>query len=63
MVYWQALIHSYSLQISLINIYEYPLIQIKNIYFKIEFLLLYAKYSTFNPLPYTEILIESQKNC
>ena len=43
MVYWQALIHSYSLQISLINIYEYPLIQIKNIYFKIEFLFLYAK--------------------
>ena len=63
MVYWQVPIHLYSLQISLINIYEYPLIHIKNIYFKIEFLLLYAKYSTFNPLPYTEILIESQKNC
>ena len=58
MVYWQVPIHLYSLQISLINIYEYPVIQIKNIYFKIEFLLLYAK-----SLPYTDILIESQKNC
>ena len=38
MVYWQVPIHLYSLQISLINIYEYPLIQIKNIYFKIDFL-------------------------
>ena len=68
MVYWQVPIHLYSLQISLINIYEYPLIQIKNIYFKIEFILLCAKsivlvYLTFDPLPYTDILIESQKNC
>ena len=63
MVYWQVPIHLSSAQISLINFYEYPLIQIKNIYFKIEILLLYAKYSTFNPLFYTEILIESQKDC
>ena len=60
MVYWQVPIHLSSAQISLINFNEYPLIQIKNIYFEIEILLLYAK---FNPLFYTEILIESQKNC
>ena len=38
MVYWQVPIHLSSAQISLINFYEYPLIQIKNSYFKIEIL-------------------------
>ena len=39
MVYWQVPIHLSSAQISLINFYEYPLIQITNIYFKIEILI------------------------